>query len=155
MEKNGRITRAACANLSQMCNFLVVHALKKNVFAFLCSIFDFCTILSIFCTYFVCKTFRLKILPVLFWKLFPSLLPLPPHLSWLRLPPSLRLIQEGEDKPDHTTDTFLLPPFLTSQSVGLIVWMNGRLCYFAVWSVAFPKEIHDIFFKSIFNCKIN
>ena len=34
---------------------------------------NFCTILSIFCTYFVCKFVRLIILPVLFCKLFPSL----------------------------------------------------------------------------------
>ena len=58
--------------------FLLLHAFRKKGLGFFVPFFGpfvhFCMILIIFCSYFVYSFFRLKVLPVLFCKLFPSLL---------------------------------------------------------------------------------
>ena len=52
----------------------------KRVVAFsLCNCWHFCKFLNFFCTYLVCKFFRLEVLPGLFCKLFPSLVQKGPY----------------------------------------------------------------------------
>ena len=65
MEKYGRSTRSACANFC--CCF---HVFFKGLCLFSFHSWHFCTILSIFCIYFVCLFFMLEVLPVLSCKLF-------------------------------------------------------------------------------------
>ena len=59
IEKGGRSGPAACANFSQLCYFLFLFTRFKKVFfnlfcAFFVMFANFCAILSIFRTYFVC-----------------------------------------------------------------------------------------------------
>ena len=74
MEKGGRSGRAACVKFSQLCKFLFV----SHGFHFFVCLFGvifrilapFCTIFSIFCTYFVGKFFRLKVCQCYFVSFF-------------------------------------------------------------------------------------
>ena len=69
--------RRQCKLFTFLQNFMVFHAffaLIVNFFAFTAC---FCILLRIFCTHFLCKMFRLKVVSVLFCFLFSSL-----HTAW-------------------------------------------------------------------------
>ena len=71
MEKVGRSCGGAFANFLKLCYFCM--RFFKVFLYFFCNFWHFCMILSIFRTYFEWWFFRLKFLPVLFCKFFPSL----------------------------------------------------------------------------------